>query len=277
MPIRYKAIQYNPVLKRELSDTIAICHRSAFLIDGSTANESIASIMATEPSQEYDWRGPVIAYGRVGLGTHPHSCRDLDMNDFRHITDYFLANNGEPALAPQQSLSTKIQGVRINCIGDWVLFGKPHYEAVEVSPTDPIFSEHDTPDIPDLIGLSVFTRICPPDPAWVNDVPGSSIEVILLFVMRKFHFCIFAAIRKMTLIVARESWAGWYRQEMAEHCEQSGKRASCASGQEATVTTACRGTMLLLCEISSPFRSLQRNAFINRRADGKRRSSCQYM
>jgi hypothetical protein len=38
------SIRYNSVLKRELLDTIYVCHREAFLFDGSGPNKSIASI-----------------------------------------------------------------------------------------------------------------------------------------------------------------------------------------------------------------------------------------
>jgi len=80
-------IQYNSVLKRTLSDTIYVCYRDAFPIDGSTPNKSIAAITATKPGQFHDWRGPIIAYGKVGLGIDQTTCKDLDMIDFRHVAD----------------------------------------------------------------------------------------------------------------------------------------------------------------------------------------------
>lgn len=92
-------IQYNAVLKRNLSDTIYVCYRDTFLIDGSTPNESIAAITSTKPRQTHAWRGPIVAYGKVGLGIDPTTCRDLNMNDFRHVADYFLSYESEPAPA----------------------------------------------------------------------------------------------------------------------------------------------------------------------------------
>jgi hypothetical protein len=94
-------IQYNQVLNRNLSDTICVSHRDTFLFDGSKPNKSIAAITATEPGQYHDWRGPIAAYGKRGLGIDPIHCRDLDMNDFRHVTDYFLSYGYTPALATQ--------------------------------------------------------------------------------------------------------------------------------------------------------------------------------
>ncbi|KAK2781024.1 hypothetical protein FQN52_001915 [Onygenales sp. PD_12] len=162
-------IQYNQVLKRALVHTLNICCRDTFLIDGSKTNNSIAAITATKLGQYHDWRGPIVAYGRVGLGIDQPKCKDLDMNDFRHITDYFLSYGYEPAPAAQQSIGINIKGVKINCIGDQKMFNKPHFEAVEVPSTDPIFSKHDTSDIAKRIGLPIFTRRCPPDPQWADD------------------------------------------------------------------------------------------------------------
>jgi hypothetical protein len=81
----------NTVLGRDLSDKIYVRHRDAFLIDGSRRNKSIAAITATKSGQCHDWRGPIIAYGMKGLSIDPIHCRDLDMNDFRHVVDYFLS------------------------------------------------------------------------------------------------------------------------------------------------------------------------------------------
>jgi hypothetical protein len=60
--------------------TVYVCHRDTFLVDGSKANNSIAGITATKPGQYHDWRGPIIAYGKVGLGIDQTACKDLDMN-----------------------------------------------------------------------------------------------------------------------------------------------------------------------------------------------------
>jgi hypothetical protein len=166
---RHAPIQYNPALKRRLLDTIYVCHRDAFLIDGSPANNSVAGITATKPEQFHDWRGLIIAYGMVGLGVDQTACKDLDMNDFRHITDYFLAYDYNPVFATHQSTDIKVKGVKINCLGDRIMFSKPDFEAVQVSLIDPIFAEHDTSDITNRIGLPIFTRRCSPDPRWVHD------------------------------------------------------------------------------------------------------------
>ena len=32
-----------------------------------------------------------MAYGKKGLSSGPTQCRDMDMNDFRHVADFFLS------------------------------------------------------------------------------------------------------------------------------------------------------------------------------------------
>ena len=116
---KHAPIQYNPVLKRALLDTIYVCYRDTFLADGSKANDSIAAITATKPGQHHDWQGPVVAYGMAGLGINQAACKDLNMTDFRHVADYFLSYNSKPIPASsQQTTSKTVSGVRINCLGD---------------------------------------------------------------------------------------------------------------------------------------------------------------
>ncbi|KAI2634751.1 hypothetical protein GGS26DRAFT_551210 [Hypomontagnella submonticulosa] len=166
---RSTSIQYNRILERGLSDTIYVCYRDTFLVDGSKLNKGVAAITTTQPYQCHGWRGPLLAYGKKGLGIDPIACRDLDMNDFRHISDFFLSYGRALQPATQKPIGEKIKGVRINCVGDQRVFNKPKFEAVEILPTDPIFSDHDSSDITKRIGLAVFTRPCPPDPKWAND------------------------------------------------------------------------------------------------------------
>jgi hypothetical protein len=147
-----------------------------FLSNGSKANNSVAAITATKPGQYHDWRGPIVAYGDVGLGINQPECKDLDMNDFRHITDFFLSYGYKPAPATPQSISTIVKGVKINCVGDEKMFNKPHFEAVKIPSTDPIFSEHYTSDSAERIGLPIFTRRCLPDPKWADDPDNKIFE-----------------------------------------------------------------------------------------------------
>lgn len=157
-PPGYSQVQYNAVLKRTLSNTIHVYYRDDFLVDGSTPSKSVAAITTTKSGYSYDWRGPIIASGMVGLGIDQTFCKDLDMNDFRHVADYFISYGHELAPANLHSIGIKVKGVRINCIGDEKMGDKPHFERVEIPLTDPIFSYHDTSDIAERIGLPILTR-----------------------------------------------------------------------------------------------------------------------
>ncbi|KAK8074567.1 hypothetical protein PG997_009230 [Apiospora hydei] len=165
-----------PYQSPDLEDTIQIAWKDEYLVDGSIPNKGILSIMHFEPGRRHNWRGPVTAYGAVGLGTDQTHCRDLDMNDFRHITDFFLwygdwSNIPTYTQQPSTTLqheAPKIKGVMINCIGDQIMFHKPQFEAIDVSPSDPVFSDGEGSEIAQRIGLPVLTRRFPVDPEWAR-------------------------------------------------------------------------------------------------------------
>lgn len=157
-------IQRNLRLNRDLLNTIHICHRDTFLIDGSKPNRSVARVTSTQPGQYHDWRGPIFACGMIGLGINPQKCRDFDMDDFRHIFDYFLSYGYTPATAAHT-----VKAVRINCLGDQKMCNKSAFESVEVLSTDPIFNNHDTSGIASRIGLPILTHRLPPSPTWANN------------------------------------------------------------------------------------------------------------
>ncbi|KAH6975009.1 hypothetical protein BKA56DRAFT_589904 [Ilyonectria sp. MPI-CAGE-AT-0026] len=167
-------IQTDAVLQRILPDTINICYRDGFLVDGSMPNRSAAAVVATLPGQSHDWRGPIIVVGKKGQGLDPPQCRDLDMNDFRYIADY-LISYGRWSLDIRDSGMTSadkvVKGIRINCLGDRQVLGKPHFEPVDVHSTDSIFDDfwHDTSDIADRIGLPLLTRRCPVSLRWARE------------------------------------------------------------------------------------------------------------
>ncbi|KAK8008203.1 hypothetical protein PG991_010754 [Apiospora marii] len=158
-------VQYNPVLNRRLDDTIRIAWRDKYLSDGSKPNKSLLSVTATRPGYSHDWRGPITAYGTVGTGTDQTRYRDLGMNDFRHLTDYFLSCGYEPLPASPEQPSP-VKGVMVNCEGDQAAFNKPQFEAVDVSHSDPIFFDGDTSDVADRIGLPILARRCPASLEW---------------------------------------------------------------------------------------------------------------
>jgi hypothetical protein len=89
-------VDYNSILQREMHDKIYINYRDVFFADGSVRNECIAAITASRLGQSHEWRGPVFAYGKLGSSMEPPACKDFDMNDFRHVSDFFRWYNYRP-------------------------------------------------------------------------------------------------------------------------------------------------------------------------------------
>ncbi|KAI1355536.1 hypothetical protein F5Y01DRAFT_327231 [Xylaria sp. FL0043] len=163
-------INYNKFLAKSLSNIVCVCYRDTFLIDGSAPNNSIAPITATVPGYHHDWRGPIIAYGKVGPILDSSRCRDVDMNDFRHIADHFVWYRSDRTSVPTDLPATfgGIKGVKINCLGDQKLFNKPHFEEIKLLGINTRFADYDTSDIAKRIGLPIFTQRCFPHPNWAN-------------------------------------------------------------------------------------------------------------
>jgi hypothetical protein len=92
---RSLVIRRNATLNRNLSNTLNVYHRDAFLIDGSASNKSILALLATKPEQQHDWRGPIVAISCRGPALDPPEGRDIDIEDLRHISDYFLSYNAQ--------------------------------------------------------------------------------------------------------------------------------------------------------------------------------------
>ncbi|KAI0880206.1 uncharacterized protein GGS22DRAFT_99463 [Annulohypoxylon maeteangense] len=186
------SIQRNKILERNLSHTIDVCYRDGFLVDGSSANKSIGSITSTKPYQSHDWRGPVLAYGKKGLGIDQIACDDLGMNDFRHVADFFISYGLDPVSFDRQFVGEKIKGIRINCIGDQRMCGRPKFEVVEITPTDPIFLINDVSQIMKRVELPIITRRCLPDQRWANNKNYGPFEGIDPFTNQEatyLHLC----------------------------------------------------------------------------------------
>lgn len=184
-----KPIQYNPFLQRRLANTIYVTYRDACFFDGSVVNKSVAHLLTKKPGHYHKWCGPIVAYGMTGQGNLQTTCRDLDMNDFRHVSDYFFTYD-VPAPVHEEPTESIVEGVRINCEGDQKMLKKPKFERVQISSTDSIFQEHGTSPIADRIGLPIFTRRYPLDPRWesardkisYNECPSNNLDAAYLHV-----------------------------------------------------------------------------------------------
>lgn len=162
---RITPITHDPFLGKKLPDQVQICFRDDFLLDGSDPNKSIAAITSTRFGRYHDWRGPILAYSMLGSDMNPRKYKDLELEDFRHIANYFLSYLYEPL--PSSELP-KVKGVRINCLGDEKISKREHYEAVEIAMDDAVFIKHSKSHITARIGIPIMTRRCAPDPEWAS-------------------------------------------------------------------------------------------------------------
>ncbi len=76
---------YNPVLKRDLSDTVILAYRDLHHEAGSKPNKSIAAVVC--PPEGYHWHGPLLAFSWVGSDLDSPKSRDITLTDFRHAAD----------------------------------------------------------------------------------------------------------------------------------------------------------------------------------------------
>lgn len=149
-------VQTNVVRTRDLKHSIEVVARDEFLKDGSTVNKSIME--ATKGLMAYDWRGPVLAFGKKGFGPDPPYYDNLDMTDFRDVADYFSSYGDETVLKKARQRSGKVKGVRIACEGDRMFFGAEKFQSVEVPRQHPVFNMRPSCDIPKLVGLPILVR-----------------------------------------------------------------------------------------------------------------------
>ena len=81
------------------------------------------------------------------------------MVDFRHVADYFFLYGYTP-LTTQASVE-RVKGVGMNCLGDMKMLKRPQFETVDMPTTDAIFTDHDTSDIAERIGIPIFDTTLP--------------------------------------------------------------------------------------------------------------------
>ena len=169
----YRPIQRNALLDRNLTNTLNVIYRSTYLSDGSSVNKSV--VKATQGAQGHEWRGPILAMKKKGLGTDPGFFLDINMQDYRNVVDYFVSYRpdeleddvrGRDQNHDQEEVR-KVRGVKIHCEGDQGEYGFAEFAAVDVPAGHPVFSKAIVP-ISRLIGMPLHTWQYPPDEVWRN-------------------------------------------------------------------------------------------------------------
>ncbi|KAF2183482.1 hypothetical protein K469DRAFT_582613 [Zopfia rhizophila CBS 207.26] len=122
-------IDENMIVRRNLAHTIILAVRSTFVYDGSLPNKSVAKV---DEELGYQWKGSFVALGMKGIRQEPRVSDDLGTTDFRHIVDELRIQHYFNFSRPYENVQgEKVKGVRINCLGDQGIFGRPEFEAVD--------------------------------------------------------------------------------------------------------------------------------------------------
>ncbi|KAF1830653.1 hypothetical protein BDW02DRAFT_92701 [Decorospora gaudefroyi] len=159
--MRNSWIQRNYALLRELPYTIWVSHREGFLHDGSRHNKATDKISDLQSRHLYDWRGPMIVYGREEFEGRIQDLFPVDLRLIRHwLNSYRFEGKYSPETLKQEL--SDVVGVRMNCIGDEKVDGRPKCEAAMIPGYHRIFEVEAAP-ISERLGF----------PVMVCRIPGS--------------------------------------------------------------------------------------------------------
>ncbi|KAL3587959.1 hypothetical protein FPOAC2_13858 [Fusarium poae] len=122
---------------------------------------------------EFIWKGPVVAVMRKGADFEPRHSTDITLTAYRDAIDYLgyymdtigsmIEPGGQDDHFSKRVLAqrtSKVIGVRINCLRDQIDRQEPQMVEVAVPKTHPLFNlEGDDPcDIPSLFGLDLVAK-----------------------------------------------------------------------------------------------------------------------
>ncbi|KAF2818377.1 hypothetical protein CC86DRAFT_433706 [Ophiobolus disseminans] len=154
-----QGLKTSTVLQRPLGKLIMTGFRFRELPNGTLQTYGDMEKSFTKIDDELSHMlGPILAYG-MELADHTGKFRkplDLDMNDFRHLVDFFKVRLDATMLQNSEQKSGEgIKGVRLNSKGNQHVFGFPAYEAknmgIDNFDIDP--SCYSIPCVPKKLGL----------------------------------------------------------------------------------------------------------------------------
>ena len=102
-------------------------------------------------------------------------CKDETPADPRGAADNFTAHGADERETDSQSQEHYVEGVKISCVGDKVVYGDPRFSALRVPTDHPIFGNQTPIPISKLLDMPLLAHQLRPDPAWKhNDHFGGS-------------------------------------------------------------------------------------------------------
>ncbi len=187
-----RLVQKNVRRDKSLSHTIEIMFRDTFLIDGSRPNRSIEAAIGASGSLTHLWRGPGLVMHKRGLGNDPRYYGDINMEDYRHVLDYFISYADDSVREPEKAFRSHntVMGVKVTCFGEQKLHGSDPFIPVEVPNAHPtriqFYEEGEISAISAMVNLPVRAWRIPYDwehlPHWpFNEAPTNNGTACKLF------------------------------------------------------------------------------------------------
>ncbi|KAK2758749.1 hypothetical protein FQN54_003439 [Arachnomyces sp. PD_36] len=157
-----RVVQYNYRRKRAMKNSLTIL----FYGDSVLPCETIGMVAGREA--RHPWKGNIVVLRNRGNEVEPSHYEDITLEDFRHAMDHLVwykegasdNEEGEQTLAMR-----KMQGVRINCLGDRYHFKREKYEAVDVPGEHPVFITDISP-MSEIMGIPLQAMSYPLNPKW---------------------------------------------------------------------------------------------------------------
>lgn len=152
-------VEYNSRRKREMKDSLRFMFQAGSLAEEQ--NKSITKAIGRPPRAH--WGGPVVVLRKRGKDTDHYE--DITLQDYRQAIDHLLwykTDDGKED--PIQSVE-KVQGVRINCLGDRWHFKMEKYTPVEVPGEHPVYRAPVAP-MSEIMGIPLRVMKYPLHPKW---------------------------------------------------------------------------------------------------------------
>lgn len=158
------SVDFNYRRKRGVRNSLRLMFQAKTQLDGMQPNKSITKAIGRAPRAE--WRGPVVVLRNYMMD--PDFYEDITLQDYRQAIDHFfwykvdMSYDGENTI---EMSTKKMQGVRINCLGDRHHYNMEKYAPVEVPGEHPVYNAAIAP-MSIRMGIPLQAMSYPLNPKW---------------------------------------------------------------------------------------------------------------
>jgi len=165
-----KEVEISVLLKRPLSKVIMASFRMRRRSDGhqESYGQPTKSFGKIDKELGECFKGPMFLYGIEYIDNKPNKPADLDLEDLRHLVDHFRVQHDNAFREHYEEISSQgSKCVRVNCVGDQIVFGDPEFEAINThaslfTPTNVVVIH----PVAKALGLKLILAKSPPALSW---------------------------------------------------------------------------------------------------------------